>query len=128
LPNPKLPTEDNGMKHLLNGVMIAAAVAIATPALAQAPMTPGAPKAPPAAAAPAPSAGASMAAKPMKHRKHRKMVHRGGKAKASAGDKMTEQLNREELARIQGGAAAAPAAPPAPEKPAPMQGPRPSGH
>src|SRR6266851_2074005 len=51
-------TEDRGMKHLLNGVAIAAALAIAAPAWAQAPMTPasGAPKAAAAPAAAAPTA------------------------------------------------------------------------
>jgi hypothetical protein len=101
------------MKHLLNGVAIAAALAIAAPAWAQtAPMTPGAPKAPPAASAPAPAAKAPAA------KRHRATRHaRGSKAKASRGDQMTEQLNREELARIQGGGA--PAGPPPRQLPGP---------
>jgi hypothetical protein len=95
------------MKHLLNGVAIAAALAIAVPAWAQAPMTPGAPK--PAAAAPAPIAAAPAAAAPKAAKqRHRPMRHvaKGGKMRMKAGgsgDQMTEQLNREELARIQGG-------------------------
>jgi hypothetical protein len=105
------------MKHLLNGVAIAAALAIAAPAWAQAPMTPSSPpKAAPAVAAPA----APMASK----QRHKRAVHRasrrGGKmARMAPGDAMTEQLNREELARLQGGGGPPP--PPA------MQGPRPSG-
>ena len=113
------------MKHLLNGVAIAAALTIAAPAWAQAPMTPGAPKAPAAAAAPAPAAGAPMkATKAGKQRHHRMMRHaaRHGKMK-NAGDQMTQQLNREELARIQGGMAP-PSAPPAPQA---LQGPKASG-
>jgi hypothetical protein len=114
------------MKHLLNGVAIAAALAIAVPAWAQAPMTPGAPK--PAAAAPAPMAAAPAAAAPKAAKqRHRPMRHaaKGGKMRMKAGgsgDQMTEQLNREELARVQGGMA-----PGAPPPPPPMQGPRPSG-
>ena len=91
------------MKHLLNGVAIAAALAIAAPAWAQAPMTPSTPAKPAAAAPTAP--------KQAHHRPMRHHMAKGGKMrKMAAGDQMTEQLNREELARIQGGApAAAPA-------------------
>lgn len=92
------------MKHLLNGVAIAAALAIATPALAQAPaqapMTPA--KAAPAAKAPA-------APKQAHHRPMRHHMAKRGKMHKASGDQMTEQLNREELARIQGGQMAAPA-------------------
>ena len=106
------------MKHLLNGVAIAAALAIAAPVWAQtsAPMTPSAPSAPraPAATAPAaPSPSASSAAAPMKpmatkKRAKRPVQHaaRHGKSRraaASSGDSMTNQLNREELSRIQSG-------------------------
>jgi hypothetical protein len=86
------------MKHLLNGVAIAAALAIAAPAWAQAPMTPGGAGAPSAAAPAAPAAK-------QKHRPVRHAAKKGGKKamRASAGNSMTEQLNREELARIQGG-------------------------
>ncbi len=90
------------MKHLLNGVAIAAALAIAAPAAwAQAPMTPKAAPAAPKAAAPA--AGAPMAPTASKQR-HK----RGGKHYARRGGavSMTDQLNREELARIQSGGAA----------------------
>src|SRR6187397_968429 len=99
-------TEDHGMKHLLNGVAIAAVLAIAAPAWAQAPMTPGAPApgaAPPAAAAAAPAA--PKAAKQRHHRPMRTAAKGGkrGKVRVGAGDSMTSQLNREELARISGG-------------------------
>jgi hypothetical protein len=108
------------MKHLLNGVAIAAVLAISAPAWAQntnAPMTPAAP-------APAkPMAKKPMAKKPMHmamrhhwhHAWHHHWRHHAG------GDAMTEQLNREELARIQGGNMSAP-----PPPPSPMEGPRPS--
>ena len=94
------------MKHLLNGVAIAAALAIAAPAAwAQAPMTPksSAPKA--AAPAAAPTAGAPaapMASKQRHKRGPKRMARRGGAVS------MTDQLNREELARIQSGGAAPP--------------------
>jgi hypothetical protein len=88
------------MKHLLNGVVIAAALAIAVPAWAQAP-APAAPTAPAEPAAGAPMAPmAPMAGK----QRHKRMMHRhmtsrrGGPAEST-----TDQLNREELARIQGG-------------------------
>jgi pyruvate dehydrogenase E2 component (dihydrolipoyllysine-residue acetyltransferase) len=105
------------MKHLLNGVAIAAVFALATPVFAQnAPMTPTTPpKAAPAPAAPAPKAPAPapMAKKPMHHMAHHM---------TSPGDQMTEQLNQQELARITGGgtppapAPAPGAAPPPPAK------------
>ena len=97
------------MKHLLNGVAIAAALAIAAPAWAQAPMTPAAKSAPKAAApAAAPAAGAPVAPVASKQRHKRggakRMARRGGPAMS-----MTDQLNREELARIQSGGGPAPA-------------------
>ena len=99
------------MKHLLNGVAIAAALAIAAPAWAQAPMTPAA-KSPPKAAAPAaaPAAGAPtapMASKQRHKRGARTYARRGARGGAVS---MTDQLNREELARIQSGGGAAPPA------------------
>ena len=91
------------MKHLLNGVAIAAVLAIAAPAWAQAPMTPTSPsKAAPKAAAPAtPAAGAPAAPMASKQR-HKRGSHR--MARRGGAPSMTDQLNREELARIQGGA------------------------
>jgi hypothetical protein len=123
-------TEEHGMKHLLNGVAIAAVLAIAAPAWAQAPMTPSAPApaAPPAAASAAPAAPTAA-----KQRHHRPMRHaakggKRGKMRASAGNSMTEQLNREELARISGGAAPEPGAMPgAANAGAGQGGPRASG-
>jgi len=101
------------MKHLLNGVAIAAALAIAAPAWAQAPMTPssGAPK-----AAAAPAAAAAPTASKQRHK--RAYHHAARKGKMAPGEMMTEQLNREELARLQGGGGPPPAPPPA------QQGPR----
>ena len=101
------------MKHLLTGVAIAAALAIAAPAFAQ--------------PAPAPTAPKQMKKKPHWHptRAHKM---RGGKM-MSPGDATTAQLNREELARIQGAAPAM--APPGPmpnSATLPPQGPRPSGN
>jgi hypothetical protein len=115
------------MKHLLNGLAMAAALAIAAPVWAQtgAPMTPMAPAAPPAASSMEP-------AEPMATTRHHRARHhrvvrhsrRGGRAGSEAGT--TEQLNRQELSRIQGGAGGPGMAPP----PMPAEGamgPRPSG-
>ena len=95
------------MKHLLNGVAIAAALAIAAPAWAQAPMTPkaAAPAAPKAAAPAAPAAGAPMA--PMASKQRHKRGMKRMMAKRGGAMSTTDQLNREELARIQGGGGAA---------------------
>ncbi|MGH7094636.1 MAG: hypothetical protein ACREFB_14015 [Stellaceae bacterium] len=117
------------MKHLLNGVAIAAVLAITAPAWAQkAPMTPAAP---PPMAAPAPA----MAKKPVMHHPmmHHPMMHHHMHMawhhhwhRHHAGDTMTEQLNREELARITHGGGAMM---PEPQMKAPeMGGPRPSPH
>ena len=99
------------MKNLLTGVAIAAALAISAPAWAQnAPMKPAA-----APAAPAkPAAAAPAAKKPMAHRHY--MHHRMG-----AEDSSTEQLNRQELARIQGGGGGMAPSGPSPDR---MQGPK----
>jgi hypothetical protein len=110
------------MKHLLNGVAIAAALVIAAPVWAQSPTggnamgtpgpNPGGPGLTPYSGG-APPAAATSAAPPM-HRharaKHHKMAHHGP---ALSGD-TTAQLNREELARIQAGNMGNPPAPPAP--------------
>jgi hypothetical protein len=104
------------MKNLLTGVAVAAALAIAAPVWAQTPMTPSAPAKSATAPAPAPAAAA---APKQKHRAVRQA--RSPRGTMKSGDAMTQQLNRQELARIQGGPGTAPmAAPPA------MQGPRPS--
>src|SRR5215472_5837825 len=93
------------MKHLFNGVAIAAALAIAAPVWAQTgtPMTPSS-RAPagsaPAASAPAPAPMATKArAKRATHRK----TTRGGKVRMAGFDSMANQLNAQELQRVQGG-------------------------
>ena len=110
------------MKHLLTGVAMAAALAIAAPAWAQtsAPMTPGgnnptsgsagpfAPK--PAAAAPATPAAAPMGARGGKSVK-RHMHHVVHYNRMHSGDQTTDQLNAQELQRITGGGAPMPPAP-----------------
>jgi hypothetical protein len=116
------------MKHLLNGVMIAAALAIAGPVWAQTGAPMGAPMSPSAAGAPSagmPSAEPMAAAPRHRARPHR-AVRRGAarsSAKSSA-DNVASQLNQQELSRVQtGGGAAAPMAP-GPMS-APQEGPRP---
>ena len=90
------------MKHLLNGVAIAAVFAIAAPALAQtnAPMTPASP---PAKSAPAMAPAKTTSAMP---KKPMRMRHMASHRMMYKGDSMTEDLNRQELARITGGAPA----------------------
>lgn len=114
------------MKHLLSGVAVAAALAVAAPVWAQAPATSAPPAGAPPAAAPAAAAPAGAPMKPMAGKqRHKRMmrqhaaVHRRGMMKS--GDAMTEQLNREELARIQG------APPPPPPTPQALQGPKAAG-
>lgn len=114
------------MKHLLNGLAMTAALVIAAPVWAQtgAPMTPMAPGAPPAASSMEP-------AEPMATTRHHRARHhrvvrhsrRGGRAGSEEGT--TEQLNRQELSRIQGGGA--PGMAPAPTPGEGAMGPRPSG-
>jgi hypothetical protein len=112
------------MKHLLSGVAMAAALAIAAPVWAQnapssAPMTPppaAAPASPaPAAKAPAatkPAAAKPAAAKPMAEKPTaKKPMHHMAMHHKPKGDQMTEDLNKQELQRLQGGVSAPPAAP-----------------
>src|SRR5712691_9082706 len=116
-------TEDRGMKHLLNGVAIAAALAIAAPAAwAQAPMTPksSAPKA--AAPAAAPTAGAPTAPMASKQRHKRGGKHYARRGRGGPAMSMTDQLNREELARIQSGGAAMPPSQGIPGQPSELRG------
>src|SRR5262249_42605254 len=93
------------MKHLFNGVAIAAALAIAAPVWAQtgAPMTPSS-RTPvgsaPAASVPPPAATATKA-RP-KRAAHRKTTRRS-KAQIAGSDSMANQLNTQELQRVQGG-------------------------
>jgi lactobin A/cerein 7B family class IIb bacteriocin len=104
-------TEDRGMKHLLNGVAVVAALAIAAPVWAQtsAPMTPSS-RAPAAPAASAPAPAAPMATK-ARHKRvaHRKATRRGMAPKAGP-DSVASQLNAQELARVQGGGGPPPVA------------------
>jgi len=136
------------MNRLLNGVAIAAVLALAAPALAQnmtSPLTSPSP-APPAAEpmapttpAPAPPAPAEPMAKKPVHHHHRvakgDMGPRAGKPDMSQANQLTQQLNQQELQGVQsmGGGSSAPVPPsqpmpagPPPEPPAPMGGPRPS--
>ena len=116
------------MKHLLTGVAMAAALAIAAPVWAQnAPMTRFAAgrraKAPAAPAAKAPAPAAPMAnapAKPARTMTARKPMHHRHMAMrrmTNSGDQMTDQLNQQELQRITSGGPA----------PAPMGNPPPMG-
>jgi translation initiation factor IF-2 len=104
------------MKHLLNGVAVVAALAIAAPVWAQtaAPMTPSsrAPAAAPAATAPAASMAAPAA--PTAKARHKRVVShrkatRRGMARKAGPDSMANQLNAQELSRVQSGGGAAPA-------------------
>ena len=99
------------MKHLLNGVAVVAALAIAAPVWAQtsAPMTPSS-RAPAAPAASAPAPAAPMATK-MRHKRvaHRKTMRRG-MARRAGPDSVASQLNAQELSRVQGGGGAPPVA------------------
>ena len=127
------------MKHLLTGVAVAAALAIAAPVWAQNPsggngmgmpgpnpgggggLTPYS-----GGAAPAPTANS--ATPPMHHAvRHAKAMHgfhKGMAHKAALTGDTTAQLNREELARLQSGAPPSPpmAAPPPPPMSNPSAG------
>jgi hypothetical protein len=92
------------MKHLLNGVAVVAALAIAAPVWAQtsAPMAPS-------SRAPAPAASAAEPAAPAAKARHKRVSHhkatrRGMTGKASP-DNIANQLNAQELARLGGGPA-----------------------
>jgi hypothetical protein len=118
------------MNHLLNGVAIAAALAIAGPVWAQNPsggnamgmpgpnpggggLTPYSTGTAPAPGTAAPPPASTSAMPPMHHaQRHAKAMHAFHKhmaAKAALTGDTTAQLNREELARIQQGAPPAPA-------------------
>jgi hypothetical protein len=114
------------MKHLLNGVAIAAALAIAGPVWAQNPAMPG------AAGAGVPSPAPTSATPPEHHyhhvmhhshamaAHHRRMAHEAH----MAGD-TTAALNRQELARIQSGNMTNPPAPSGPMGEGPPGSPQP---
>jgi hypothetical protein len=106
------------MKHLLTGVAVVAALAFAAPVWAQ-PANPsagnpvGTPSAAPAAMAPGPAETSS--AMPPSHRHarhtaHRMATYRPGKAPELTGS-TANQLNQEELGRLQPGNMAVPPAP-----------------
>jgi len=104
------------MKHLLTGVAVAAALAVAAPVWAQNPSggspNPGGGGAPPAPAE-------NSAVPPMHHAvRHAHAMHgfhKGMAHKAALAGDTTAQLNREELARLQSGAPpSSPMAPPPP--------------
>src|SRR5258708_22182574 len=152
LRSPELQQRINDMKHLLSGVAIVAALAIAAPASAQrtgpgvgapgpnqpVPGGPGPssplsnlppsptrdapyPGAPPAAMAPG-SQGMSSAMPPA-HRPARatkgKMAAKGGRTQLTGST--ADQLNREELQRLQAGNFRNPPAPPPPPGPRPRE-------
>jgi hypothetical protein len=151
LAYPELQQRIKDMKHLLSGVAIVAALAIAAPASAQrtgpgsgagtstgptgvAPGGPGPssplsnlpttrgeqyPPPPPAAAPPgSPGMAPGMSsAMPPAHRpaRHGKMASKGGgRTQLTGGGGMADQLNRDEVARLQSGNFAPPPPPPAP--------------
>jgi hypothetical protein len=154
-----------GMRHILNGVAIAAALAFAAPVWAQqggnsmgvpgpSPggpgLTPYSTGAPPAAAAPGapmapmpPAESSANPATPGPHHLHKERAayhhakamrnfHRGMAHKAAQTGDTTAALNREELARIQGGNMSNPPPPPPPSGPMSppsegMPGPKTSG-
>jgi hypothetical protein len=98
------------MKHLLNGVAIAAALAIAVPAWAQAPMTPapttGQPsptKGMPKAGTPSASTGTAISKEQMAAAHHKHMMRRAARRAPVATS--ADQLNHEEMVRLQGGGA-----------------------
>jgi hypothetical protein len=111
-----------GMKHLLSGVAVAAALVIAAPVWAQNPSggnavgtpgpNPGGPGLTPySGGAPASAANSAM---PPAHRHARAMhhFHHYMAHKAALSGDTTAQLNREELGRIQSGNLGNPPAPP----------------
>jgi hypothetical protein len=91
------------MKHLLNGVAIAAALAIAAPVWAQAPTTgqPSPTTGMPKAGTASPSTGTAISKEQkaaMVHKRAMRRAARHGVPLSSA-----EQLNHEEMLRLQGG-------------------------
>jgi hypothetical protein len=106
------------MKHLLTGVAVAAALAIAAPGWAQNPSG-GAP--PPTPAAPAANSAMPPKHHAVRHAHAMHSFHKGMAHKAALTGDTTAQLNREELARLQSGA------PPSPPMAAPPPMSNPSG-
>ncbi len=107
------------MKYLLNGVAVAAALALAAPVWAQSggnPMgtpgpNPGGPGLTPYSTGnPPPGSSATPPMHRSAHHHHHAMSQKHGSSPALSGD-TTAQLNREELARIQSGNLSNPPAP-----------------
>jgi hypothetical protein len=117
------------MKRLLNGVAIAAALAIAGPVWAQSPTggnsvgapgpNPGGPGLTPYSGGAPPAPASTSAMPPMHHAMHHAHAmhafHKSMAKKATLAGDTTAALNREELARIQGGNFSNPPAAPTPE-------------
>ena len=115
------------MKYLLNGVAIAAALAIAGPvwAQAQSPSAPGATPYTSGGTPPPPSTSATPPPHPVHHVRAMHHFHKGMAQKAALSGNTTAQLNREELARINAGnLSSPPPAAPMPEGPPPPVQPR----
>lgn len=107
------------MKHLLTGVAVAAALAIAAPVWAQNPSGASPNPGGGGGAAPAPAENSAMppAHHAVRHAHAMHNFHKGMAHKAALTGDTTAQLNREELARLQSGAPPSPpmaAAPPPP--------------
>ena len=144
------------MKHLLSGVAAAALISVAATAWAQAPMSPStatsppaapapadaapapatavpaappaaATTAPPAAAAPPPVAEAAPPRRPKRVSKPAVTAHRGAYSPRGMSDNIANQLNAQELNRVEGPPAMSPPglgyAPPPPMAGGPMYGP-----
>jgi len=141
---PELQQRIKDMKHLLSGVAIVAALAIAAPASAQRtspgygagtstgptgvppggpgpssplsnlPTTRGEQYPPPPPAAMPPGSPGMSSAMPPEHRpaRHGKMASKGGRTRLTGGGGTADQLNRDELARLQAGNFANPPPPP----------------
>lgn len=109
------------MKHLLNGVAVVAALVIAGPVWAQTPSAgnpmgtagpnPGGPGLTPYSGGAPGNSAAPPAHHAVRHAKAMHHFHRGMAHKAALTGDTTAQLNREELARIQGGNVGNPPAP-----------------
>jgi hypothetical protein len=94
------------MKHLLNGVAIAAVLAVAVPAWAQAPGQPSPTAGIPKAGTPSASTGNPISHEQMTTGAHRRAMRRAARRAPVATP--ADQLNGQELARIQSGAPSAP--------------------
>jgi hypothetical protein len=121
------------MKHLLNCVAIAAALAVAGPAWAQQQYNPAAPGATGTGApmpAPAPAPGSTSAMPPEHHVVHHahvmRMHHKRMAERAHMAGDTTAALNRQELARIQSGNMSAPPPPSGPMGEGPPGSPQPA--